>query len=83
MAEMVIISKRFHNPEIKYTVVHDALSLEISLDDYLKALISEIGSPLWMLTPASLEKKLLAASASVIQDMKNQTVVSPPEITNG
>ena len=78
MASMVIISKKFHNPEITYTVVHDGLSLELKLDDYLTALISEIGSPLWMLTPNSLEKKLLAASSKIVQDMKDQTVYSPP-----
>lgn len=44
MPSVVTISRMWNNPHIKTTISTDSISLEISLDDYLDALIAEIGS---------------------------------------
>jgi hypothetical protein len=80
-SHMVVVSKNFHKPEIHYYIKNDEISLEIKLEDYLQALLAEVGSPLWMLSKKALADKLSAASAIVIQDMKNASVYNPPPLT--
>ena len=75
---MVVISKKFHNPEIRYSILADGLMLELPLADYLQAVLLHLGSPIALLTRKQLSTRLQAASQAVLQDMKDATIHHPP-----
>jgi hypothetical protein len=75
---MVVISKKFNDHQIHYTLEHDGLELKIELTDYIKALLGEIGSPALLFKKSSLEAKINAASTAILENMKNATIHRPP-----
>ena len=72
--EMISVTKKYDEPTIYHTVDIEGLKLQISLEDYLTALQHELGSPAFILTKASLDSKLRAASAKVIQSVKDESI---------
>lgn len=79
MRYMVCISKRFDKPEIHYHIVNHELSLQMELPKFLSALVSQI--PVWKIfSRKALLNALSEASDKVVQDMKDQSIHSPPPI---
>lgn len=71
---VVTITRKWHNPQI-YTVVNDkSISLEIDLDDFVKALIVEFGSPTFILTKAQFEQKMTSSVEAVITGVKEESI---------
>lgn len=67
----VVISRRWDNPTINVYLEKEEIKLEMSLDDYIKAILTEIGSPALVLTTAQLAAKMKTARAVVELEMKH------------
>ena len=67
-------SRKWHYPEILAYVSNQEIGLQINLDDYLQALVAEIGNPSLLLTQTKLLAKLRAASIVVEQEMHEKSV---------
>lgn len=71
--DVVVITREWHNPQIRVVVTSDAIGISMALDDFVKALALEIGNPTSMLTQAQLMKRLTAAKDQVLRGMKQVT----------
>lgn len=69
----VLISRRWEAAEIKIDVTTDGIQVGMQLNDFLDALVDEIGRPTFVLTSAQLRERMHAASAAVCLDMKRET----------
>lgn len=67
---MVTISREWHKPEIRVSVSHERIELAASIDDFMRAVSSEMGSPALMFTRAQLDRSLALAAASVVEKLK-------------
>lgn len=72
--EIVTISRHWGNPVIKVRVNHEAIGLQIRIDDYLVALVAEIGNPAMMLTQAQLLARLRGAAERVRMKVQESSV---------
>jgi hypothetical protein len=66
----LVISRYWHNPTISITVGTEGIELETSLEDVVKAVIAEIGSPLMITNTTQLEKKAIIALDTVVRKIK-------------
>jgi hypothetical protein len=64
------ISRYWHQPQISVAITDAEIGLSMDLQDYLKALSAEIGSPAMLMTQAGLLKKM--QDASVVVQFKTQ-----------
>lgn len=69
-----IISRTVGSPEIKMSIVDKEISLQCNLDDFIKLLISEIGSVTYVLTKSEFERRVLSAKDTVVDNIKKQTI---------
>lgn len=69
----VHISRNWHNPMIEITVTNDGIALEIALDDFCQALVSELPSPLTLLTRDRITIAILAAVKPTVEKIKHAT----------
>ena len=67
-------SRKWHSPEILAYANNEEIGLSIKLDDYLQALVAEIGNPTFIVTQAQLLAKLRAASVVIEQEMHDKSV---------
>ena len=70
----VTISRYWNNPEISTSIDSDQITLSISMEDFTKALKSEIGSVATTFTQKSFEKKLDEAINSVLEKVKEESI---------
>lgn len=70
---VVLVSRRWDTKQIAIDVTSDGIAIGMSLDDFLAALVTEIGNPATMLTTAQLAKRVTAAASIVVQGMKDET----------
>jgi len=66
----LVISRYWHNPTIRVAVDTEGIELETSIEDVVKAVITEIGSPLMLTNTTQLEKKAIIALDTVIRKIK-------------
>lgn len=71
---VVTKSRKWHSPEIRAYVNDEEIGLSIKLDDYLQALVAEIGNPLLIMTQSALLSKLRAASVVIEKEMHKASV---------
>lgn len=72
---VVVISKQFNPPApITVDVTHERIKVAMSLDEFLGALVAEIGSPAGLFRQATLEQRLRAAAETVCTNMKQATI---------
>lgn len=71
--DVVVISREWHQPNIRVVITTEGIGISMGVEDYLTALVKEIGNPTAMVTQAQLQKKLLAASEVVCRKMKQTT----------
>lgn len=68
--KVVTISRLWNNPHITTTINIEGIELEISLEDYLTALIKEIGSITFVVSNDKFSNKVRVASNKVLEGMK-------------
>lgn len=71
--DVVVVSREWHNPNIRMVVNPRGINISMSVDDFILALAEEVGSPTMILTRATLLKKIQAASVSILDEMKHES----------
>ena len=71
--EQVVISRHWNNPHIRVTVTNALIGIEMLLEDYITAVVEEMGNPTKLVTRAQLKKQMTAASEEVCRKMKQAT----------
>ena len=74
----VVISRHWHQPDIVVGIDHEHIRLELSLEDFTKALVAEIRHPVTFLTRSGLEVNIVAAIDTVLAKAKESSVHNPP-----
>lgn len=74
MREKVIVSRKWHQPEIRTFVSIDQVGSEISLDDFLQAMVEHMGNPTLLVTKNALQSKVQQASIAVLDEMRKATI---------
>lgn len=67
-----LISKRYKNP-IEISVFADGLDIKFTFEDFVEALVSEIGNPSLMVTEYQLKKNILKCANVVFEEFKKET----------
>jgi hypothetical protein len=67
---VLTISREWHNPQIKTTITNQAISLEMSIEDFEKALVAELGK---IHVTMSMDKKIKKAIQAVIDGVKQES----------
>ena len=62
-----------HLHDIETYITHDEVGSRINLDDYIEALIEEIGNPTMLVTKGALKSKIETATQAILHDMKLAT----------
>ena len=70
----VIVSRQWNFPAIRAFVDTKEVGAEIDLDDFIEALLYQVGSPTFMMTKKQLADKVHAAKEEVIIELKKATV---------
>lgn len=70
----VVVSRQWHNPQITAFVDAKEVGAEMSLDDFLLAVLEIVGKPTYMLTKEQLKKAVMAAKDEVVVELKKATV---------
>jgi len=81
--EMIVISRHWHQPEVLVGIDVEKIRLELSVEDFCKALVQEIPHPMKTLTRKGLEGDLLEAVQIVLGKAKESSVHNPPGAPNG
>lgn len=72
----VFVSRKWHEPKINVEITDKVIGITMSIEDYHKALIAEIGNPSLIVTKKALETKMNKACKIIVEEMKNQTARS-------
>jgi hypothetical protein len=72
--ETVTITKLWHNPQINVTVDSEKISLSMPLDDFMEALLQEIGSVTLILTQKAFSAKMKSAKERVLSGVKEESI---------
>jgi len=59
--------------EIKAFVDSEKVGAEISLDDFLKALVEELGNPVMIMTKTQMLARMKQAADTALNEMKSAT----------
>ena len=70
---VVHISNHWHNPGIEVRIHEDAIAIEISLEDFCKAIAADMAHPAFTFTRAGLEAKILASVEGVLNKVKESS----------
>ncbi len=65
----VVMVRKWHEPKTKIKVTDEELSLEISLEDFIKAVKAEIGSVTWTFKSETFSKQIDEAVSRVIEGL--------------
>jgi hypothetical protein len=70
----VIISRYWDNPEIAVRIFKEGIQVEISLEDFCKAIVADIPHPWKTLSRAGLEADVLASIETVLNKAKESSI---------
>jgi hypothetical protein len=70
----VVITRNWHQPEISMLVTDERIELWMDMDDFVRAVVAEVGNPTFMVTGKQLQARLAAAAETVLSGMKRETV---------
>lgn len=70
---VVLVSRLWSHPEIRVDIVNEGIGLSMKLDDFLAALVQEVGNPTLLVTKNALAVKLTQASERVTAGMKAES----------
>ncbi len=71
---VIHISRHWDNPQIVVKLYVDGIAVEMSVEDFCKALVADSPHPLWALTRWQLEKNLLGTVQGVLEKAKESTI---------
>lgn len=66
----VVVGRKWNNPQIYTHVDSEKIEMQISVEDFLTALVEEMGSPAMVMTRAALRARLAAAAKQVLEEVK-------------
>lgn len=75
---MVVISRHWHQPNVVVGIDQEKIRLELSLEDFCKAVAQEVPHPAKCFTRKGLEENMLAAMEIVLAKAKEASVYNPP-----
>lgn len=67
---VVVISRKWHEIPIRAYVTQEEIGMRLWLNDYLQALVKEVGNPALILTQKQLLDKMRAAAERVETEVK-------------
>jgi len=73
MKTVVTISRHWSRPEITTRISKESISLQIDMDDFVKALKQEIGSVTFVFTQKEFESRLDVAIKNVLSKIKEES----------
>jgi hypothetical protein len=71
--EVLHISRHWNNPEIQVTLYREGIAIEVSLEDFCKAVVAEIPNPAWVFSREKLQANVLAALSTVLNKVKESS----------
>jgi spore germination protein GerM len=74
MKSIVSISRYWDNPQIKTTISAVGISLQVELDDFIEALIQEIGPVTWTFTEKAFREKINVACNNTLEKLKEESI---------
>ena len=72
--EKVVVSRQWNNPTIRAYMNLQEVGAEVSLDEFVSALLTIVGSPTMVMTRAQLAAKVTAAKDQIVDELKRATV---------
>jgi hypothetical protein len=69
----VTISKKWHKPQITTVIDKVGISVSMSMDDFKKALLTEVGSVTWVFNNDTFASILEGAIGRVLYGIKEET----------
>lgn len=74
--QKVVVSRKWNSPNITVFITDEEIGIAMSLDNWIEAVVSEIGNPTLMVTKAQLKDNLIKAAEAIATEMKQSTVVN-------
>lgn len=72
--ETLHISRHWHSPEIRVALHKEGIAIELSVEDFCKAIVAELEHPAWIFKRGTLEEKVLAAITPVLNKIKQASL---------
>jgi putative NADH-flavin reductase len=69
----VVVSRQWNHPQITAFLDVKEVGAQIDLDDFLLAMLDEIGKPTYIMTREQLKAKVMAAKDEILSEMKRAT----------
>jgi hypothetical protein len=66
----IIISRYWHRPKIDVFLMQNGIAIELTVEDFIKSIASEMGTPNVALRQKTLENKLIDAACQVLEKVK-------------
>jgi hypothetical protein len=66
-------SRHWHEPNVAVGVYTDGIKVEISLEDLIKCIITDMKHPIWIQTRSKMESEALAVVEAVLNKKKEST----------
>lgn len=73
MKTAVVVSRKWDSPAIYAYMTTDEVGASMSVEDALRSMIEEMGSPTFVMTKATLLKKMLESWEVVAKEIKEAT----------
>jgi len=74
MKQVLTISRYWTNPKIQTIITDESISLQVSLDDFISALKTEIGSVSFVFKKETFNAQLDSAVNKVLEMVKEESV---------
>ena len=74
MKTVITVSRYWNNPKITTTISKSGISLQMDMEDFVKALKTEIDSVTWVFTKDEFEKRVDAAVEKILRGIKEESV---------
>jgi hypothetical protein len=72
----IVISRYWHRPKIDVFLMREGIAIEFTVEDFIKAIAEEIGSPTLILKQKTIQDKLIDAAAQVLEKAKEASSVA-------
>lgn len=69
----IVVSRKWDRPDIEAFVNFERVGASINVRDFVAALAAEVGNPIGVLTQGQLERRMQAAAAVILEELKSST----------
>ena len=73
LKETLHISRHWDNPQVRVAVHREGIAIDASLEDFVRGLAAEVGSPTWIIKAATLEQKMVDAITPVLHKIQESS----------